>query len=60
VISKQRTATAFALAFVAAAARDLKKQDGKVDHQLWVARAVADRVTYTNIGTKVSKTTKIR
>jgi len=42
--------TAFALAFVAATARTLKKTGDKPDN--WIARTVVDRVDHTDIGTK--------
>jgi hypothetical protein len=59
MISSIRRPTAMALALTMAAAKDLSKNN-KVDHQIWVARAVADRVTNTNLGTKREKSTKIR
>jgi hypothetical protein len=43
--------TAFAEAFVNAAAATLKKDGEKVDHRRWVARHVADRVLNTELGT---------
>jgi hypothetical protein len=59
MISSIRRPTALALALVNAAANDLTKQQGKVDHKRWVARHVRDKVENTQLGTKVELSTKV-
>lgn len=58
MISSIRRPTSMAIALAMAAAKDLNKQE-EVDHTRWVARAVADRVEHTKLGTKREKSTRI-